>query len=184
MTERKQIIMLLGPYVALFPSCKLDAAGLGLYARALQELPAAAIEAAMNKLVKTCRFFPTVAEITQEAEALMEYASERNGGVHTPTAAEAWSEVQTLAKRIGTWSEWHCSHPYVRAAAERFGIYELSTLPADGVNTARAQFMRMYESVREQGRQSRLNANTLKSLGQAKVLELCQGMGNMRALPE
>ena len=114
----------------------------------------------------------------------MEYLSEQNGGSHTPTAAEAWGEVQSLAKHVPPGREWKYSHPFVQAAEERFGIYELRTLPMDGVNTARAQFMRMYDSIKSRGKEQATNRAVLKQLGQPKIMELCQSLGLKLALPE
>ncbi len=184
MTEQQKIVMILGQYATLYTDYKLDAVGLRMYVEALQGIPVPAIEAAMKKLARTCKFFPKPAEIIPEAESIMEYLSEQNGGTHTPTAAEAWGEVQDLAKHVGPWDEWQCSHPFVRSAAERFGIYELCTLPMDGVNTARAQFMRMYESVKSQGKERATNRAVLNQLGRPKVMELCQSLGLKLALPE
>ena len=184
MTEQQQMVMILGKYAAGYTDCKLDARGLSMYVEALQGIPLPAIEAAMKKLVRTCRFFPKVAEIILAAEDFMEYLSEQNGGSHTPTAAEAWGEVQSLAKHVPPGREWKYSHPFVQAAAERFGIYELRTLPMDGVNTARAQFMRMYDSIKSRGKEQATNRAVLKQLGQPKIMELCQSLGLKLALPE
>lgn len=92
--------------------------------------------------------------------------------------------MQLLAKRLGIWEKWEYSHPFVQAAAEQFGTFELSTLPADGVNTARVQFMRIYESVKGCAREKRINARVLNSLGQKKLEALCQGLGNDLAITE
>lgn len=184
MTKEQQIVMILGRYASMYSNSKPDAIGLAGMATNLTDLPLPAIEAAMKKLLRRCRFFPTVAEIVPEAESIMEQVAEENGTPHTPTAAEAWGEVQRLAKSIGTWGRWEYSHPFVRAAAERFGVYELCTLPMDGVNTARAQFMRMYDSISSQGRERAANKAVLTQLGRPKLMELYRSLGLKLALPE
>ena len=60
-----KIIKLLTPYLTVYPACKLEASGLMLYARALQDVPLDEIDAAMVKLMRTSKFFPSVAEILE-----------------------------------------------------------------------------------------------------------------------
>ncbi len=167
MTEKEKltsIIKLLTPYLAVFPSCRLDSAGLMLYARALISLPIPVIDAAMVKLLQTHTFFPAVAEIFQEADAMEQHALEAVTGKHLPTAAEAWMEVQYHVKCCGMYKAWEFSCQEVEQAAKQFGKHELCMLEANAVNTARAQFMRIYESVLKRGREKMENQRALSAM--------------------
>ena len=167
MTEKEKlisIIKLLTPYLAVFPASKLDSAGLMLYARALISLPVPVIDAAMVKLLQTHTFFPAVAEIFQEADAMEQHALEEATGKHLPTAAEAWMEVQHHVKRCGLYAKWEFSCQEVEQATKQFGKYELCMLETEAVNTARAQFMRIYESVLKRGREKMENQRALSAM--------------------
>ena len=159
-----EIIKLLTPYLAVFPSCKVDSVGLVLYAKALISLPVPAIDAAMVKLLQTHTFFPAVAEIFQEADAMRQHALEEATGKHLPTAAEAWAEVQSHVRRCGLYAKWEYSCEEVEQATQQFGKYELCMLETDAVNTARAQFMRIYESVLKRGREKMENQRALEAM--------------------
>lgn len=167
MTEKEKmtgIIKLLTPYLAVFPSCKLDGGGLVLYARALISLPLPVIDAAMVKLLQTHTFFPAVAEIFQEADAIEQHALEEATGKHLPTAAEAWMEVENHVRMCGLYAKWEFSCQEVEQAAKQFGKYELCMLESNAVNTARAQFMRIYESVLRRDREKMENQRALSAM--------------------
>lgn len=176
------IVKLLTPYIAVFPSCKLDSMGLMLYARALVSLPVPVIDAAMVKLLQTHTFFPAVAEIFQEADAMAQHAREEATGKHLPTAAEAWMEVQGHVKRSGLYRKWEYSCPEVEKAATQFGKYELCMLEIDGVNTARAQFMRIYDSVLRRGRERMENQRALQSMNPKNRAVLVEGFAKVKQI--
>lgn len=164
-TKMVDIVKLIKPYTALYPSCKLDAPGLVLYSKALVQLPLQVIEMAMAKLLQTNSFFPTVAEVYKAAEDIESHIKREATGEYTPTAAEAWEEIQQHVKQIGTYGKWPYSHDEVKRAAEQFGVYELCVLPADGVNTARAQFMRIYDGILQRSKEECRNKRALAALG-------------------
>lgn len=70
MSNETEIIKVLAPYLAAFPQSRMDRAGLIIYARALKELSTAEIDAAMLHLMRTLRFFPSVAEIFESAAVI------------------------------------------------------------------------------------------------------------------
>lgn len=175
--QQKQLAInkLLTPYLAVFPNCKIDSMGLVLYSRALLPLSLAAIDAAMTKLLQTSVFFPSVAEIFKEADKMEAFAtSNANGGI--PTAAEAWEEVQRLVKDYYVYKKWEFSCPEVERAAKQFGINEMCLLESNAVNTARAQFMRIYDAVVNQDRESRQNQRALGAMNQKSLAMLTAGM--------
>lgn len=168
------ITKMLSPYVTFFPTCKIDTVGLVLYAKALQPLSLPAIEAAMAKLRQTSTFFPSVAEIFKAADEMEEFVLAKSSGSRVPTAAEAWEEVQKLVKDCYVYKKWEFSCPQVERAAKQFGIKELCVLESSAVNTARAQFMRIYESIVNQNLADRQNQRALDTMS-AKSLSMLAG---------
>lgn len=171
--KREQIIKLLAPYMAVFPNCKIDATGLLLYSRALMPLRIQDIEAAMTKLLQTCKFFPSVAEIFEAADSVNGYIEAANGS-RLPTPAEAWAEAMRNVKEFSLYRPWRYSCSEVGKAVEQFGRYELAMLDAKDVNIARAQFMRIYESVVSCSRGDWENRRALEALNNSNLQALLQ----------
>ena len=168
------ITKMLSPYLALFPSCKIDSVGLVMYAKALLPLSLPVIEAALTKLLQPSVLFPSVAEIFKEADEMERFALAKSSGSRVPTAAEAWEEVQRLVKDCYVYKKWEFSCPQVEKAAKQFGIKELCVLESNAVNTARAQFMRIYESIVNQNLADRQNQRALDTMS-AKSLSMLAG---------
>lgn len=168
------ITKMLSPYLAVFPSCKIDSVGLVMYAKALLPLSLPVIEAALTKLLQTSVFFPSVAEIFKEADEMERFALAKSSGSRVPIAAEAWEEVQRLVKDCYVYKKWEFSCPQVEKAAKQFGIKELCVLESNAVNTARAQFMRIYESIVNQNLADRQNQRALDTMS-AKSLSMLAG---------
>jgi len=117
------------------------------------DLDVTVLKAAMIKILQTSTFFPAVAEIRSIAEAMVNFYNKTT----LPTAGEAWEEVQRHVRRIGPYSSqpWEFSCPKVERAAKQFGIMELCRLQENEVNTARAQFMRIYDRQQEKMKMER-----------------------------
>lgn len=176
-----QIIKLLTPYMAVFPNCKLDRIGLLLYSKSLLPLRIQEIEAAMTKLLQTCKFFPSVAEIFDAADSVHSYIEAANGS-RLPTPAEAWAEAMRNVKEFSLYRPWVYSAPEVQQAVEQFGRYELAMLEAKDVNIARAQFMRIYESVVNRSRGDRENRRALATLNNSNLQALLQRIDNVKQI--
>lgn len=146
--NEKDIVDTLIPYMAMFPDCRLDSQGLRLYACSLNEYPAIKVRLAMQKLIKKTKFFPRVADIVEAMNELQEYA-DRTAGKGVLTSGEAWEDVQRELRRRSFYSSepWQFASKEVEKAARQFGLEELATLEMNAVNTARAQFMRIYDSI-------------------------------------
>ena len=169
--HEQEIIMTLTPYLLAFPQSKMTAEGLVIYAKALSSLSIAEINAAMLKLMRTCKFFPTVAEIFEQATVMKDFAS----GKEIPSPDEAWAEVQSEVRRKHLYREWEYSCPEVKAAAEHFGKFE--------VNTARAQFMRIYKAIVDRARDKKANWQVMKSLSQSQAKALVDKVAEKLAMP-
>jgi Cu/Ag efflux pump CusA len=89
MNHEAEIIQTLMPYLMAFPQSKMNEGSLIVYARALSSLSIAEIDAAMLKLMRTVKFFPSVAEIFEQSANMKTFAT----GIETKSADEAWKEV-------------------------------------------------------------------------------------------
>lgn len=160
MSRESDVVRVLKPYIAAFPQAKINDGTLLVYARALAYLPPELIDAAMLKLLRTLKFFPSVAEIIEAAEGLVELAE----GKALPTPAEAWGEAMREARAKFVYRPWELSCPEVEKAVQAFGKMDLCMLEEAAVNTARAQFMRMYQQIVERKEERRQNEAVLTAL--------------------
>jgi hypothetical protein len=160
-----KIIKTLTPYLSAYPACKMKSSGLMVYARALQHIPLDELDAAMLKLMRTSKYFPTVAEILEAVRDQRKIIS----GNDVTGAGAAWKEAMDLVKNIGPYGHWTFSSSVVERTVKNFGKMELCNLKTDEMNTARAQFMRIYtsEEGRENGRREVKEALAALPLSQA-----------------
>ena len=184
MSNETEIIKVLAPYLAAFPQSRMDRAGLMIYAKALKELSTAEIDAAMLHLMRTLRFFPSVAEIFESAGVIRSAALQNDG---KPDAGQAWKEAMDCVKKFSVYKEWQYSCEEVKQACKRFGTRELCALQTTEVNTARAQFMRIYKEILETAKVRREVAGTVNALGSNRVQALIGGLAagkNMNRKPK
>lgn len=167
MRKEAEIILALKPYIEAFPHAKLEETTLSIYAKTLLPLSIPEIEASMMKLVRTQKFFPTIAEIFEAAKEIKGYAT----GTEKPSPAEAWDMAMTCVKRIGIYGKWDLPED-VATAVKYFGKEELCMLEMTAVNTARSQFMKMYQSIVDRKEQKKENEDVLKTLGPNRVQAL------------
>lgn len=178
MTKEAEILAVLMQYVSAFPNAReMPEATLAIYGRALSTLSPAEVNAAMMRLVRTAKFFPTISEILDAAKTVKEYVS----GMEKPTADEAWEMVMQCSKKIGLMHKWELPED-VNKAVRRFGKEELCRLEMNAVNTARAQFMRMYDSILRRSEDRKENEDVLKAIGRKDVQKLIGAIGNVKQI--
>ena len=176
--HQTRIVMALTPYLYAFPSNKMTEKSLVIYAKALSELSIAEIDAAMLKILRTSKFFPSVSEIFEQAEAMRNYA----GASDMPTPGEAWQEAMREAHDKFVYGEWELSTPEIEQAVKSFGKMALCELESEGMNTARAQFMRIYTGICERKRDRKTNEAVIKSLPQTHIKRLVGRVAEKMAL--
>ena len=178
MKNSEEILKTLLPYLLAYPQSKIKEEGLVIYAKALSDLTPSQVDAAMLKLLNTSTFFPSVAEIREQAENMSNFAQ----GKTLPTPDEAWAEVEHNARENFVYRPWTFSCEEVKLAAERYGIQSLCELKVDDVGTARAQFTRFYKSVCEQKRERKTNSAILAVLPASTVQELVGKLASAKAI--
>lgn len=115
-----------------------------LYVRMLADIPPPVLEVAVAQHVASSKFFPTVAELREQAVAL---ASEAGSA---PSAAEAWGEVVRAVGSVGYYGKPEFSHPRVSRAVECVGWQAICLSETPGVE--RAHFLRVYEQLDERAK--------------------------------
>lgn len=161
-----------------YPHSKADGSTLALYVKALEPLSYAQIEAGVTKCMRKCKFFPTVAEIFESAESMTMTAN--NTG--KPEAGEAWQEAMDNVRKYSCYKPWQYSCDEVKQAVKQFGKMDLIMLESDAVNTARAQFMRIYNAIVNRQAEKEENQKVFAQLGNRKVQELINSAANKLAL--
>jgi hypothetical protein len=144
-----------------FPHSKANAETIAFYVMALDDLSFVEVRAAISKLCKTAKFFPTVAEIYEAAESVKNTAQ---GSVELD-AGQAWEEAIRLVKTCHMYKPWTYSTPEVEQAVKQFGKMELIELKEDAMNTARAQFMRIYNGILARKKEKEQNKAVLAKMG-------------------
>lgn len=97
MATRKEIVEILADYIEVYPGTKISGKGLVLYAENLEEFDAASLRKAMNKLIRTCKFFPTIAEIC----SVLTPSTERNVFTPSPEDIKAYNALIRELERNG-----------------------------------------------------------------------------------
>ena len=93
--HEEKIAEMMGYYQKGFPvQTHLDDEGLALCATMLAEYTIPQLNAATKKIIRTCKYFPSVAEICEAADSLAEHVSTEGKGV--PDAGEAFREMIEL----------------------------------------------------------------------------------------
>ena len=144
-----------------FPNSKANDETIMLYVMALDDMPFMEFRAALTKLLKTSKFFPTIADICETAESLRHTMNEDK----ELDAGQAWEEAMRLVRTCHVYKPWTYSTPDVEQAVKQFGKQELCALEMEDVGTARAQFRRIYNDVVSRRKEREQNKEVLARLG-------------------
>ena len=166
--HQMEIVATLTPYLMALPQSKINEGSLVIYARALSSLSIAEIDAAMLKLMRTMRFFPSIAEIFEQAENIKNFSI----GKIEKSSDEAWREVLREIHDAFIYREPKFSTPEIKQAALNMGWTSLCNLETDAINTARAQFMRIYDSILNRKKDNKVNGEVIELLPALRVKEL------------
>ncbi len=166
--DKKKTGILLAMTLQMYPFHPMYKAGkeqrnqfFRLYIGALDELTYDEVNAAITKCLHNARYFPTVAEIYDAARSIKATVA----GDGELDSGQAWEEVMLLVRRCHIYKPWTYSTPDVKQAVKQFGKQELCALDADGVNTARAQFRRIYDDIVNRRKERAENKKILEKLG-------------------
>ena len=146
-----------------------------LYEKFLADIPEALVEGAVSILCRTSVYPPTVAEIRRKAEELWRESQ----GERLPDAGRAWQEALDAVSKTGSYGTPHFDDELTEEAVRRFGWKELCLQPAGTIAVARAQFMKIYNTLAER-RKKRKELQAVLKGGDLK--QLLQSIADKRAL--
>jgi hypothetical protein len=119
---------------------------LGVYQEALADIPVEILRAAVLAVVSRSRFFPTVAEIREEATKL--------AAPGYPSPIEAWAEVVAQIASVHYDGRPVFSHPLISKVALGMGWRYICL--HDDAAVARGQFLRQYQAECERAQREAL----------------------------
>ena len=141
------------------------------WAMMLADLDAVVAKAAIIKVCRESKFFPSVAQIVAAAQEL-DPRTEK-----LPTAAEAWEEVVQLIRDFGPYRAPLYSCDTLKRAVRAIGWQQLCM--GENPEADRAHFLRLYESMRSRYREDRENEKVLALSGMGAVIKaLAGGLSN------
>ena len=144
----------------------------------LGDMPYEIAKAAVIKVCRSSRFFPSVAEIVDAAHELDPRTDK------LPTAAEAWEEVKKLLSSVGPYvSEKRpliFSCQTVGRAARSIGWQQLCN--SENPEADRAHFMRIYESMRSKHRETTELNKALELSGMKDIVMALAGKMDVKQI--
>ncbi len=146
---KEQVYEIVQTFSIAFPNASLPPETIVLYCDMLADLPYDAAKTAVMKIIKTAKFFPTIAEIREATLRQMP-------GVNPPTPPEAWANVADQLQQCGTWHTPAFAHPLIAQAVRTMGWYDLCR--SENPMTDRAHFLRIYGDLRDAAWRTALSA--------------------------
>lgn len=134
MTESSILRQLFSAY----PNSQATVETIAVYDRLLGDISPADLQTVVDQAVAECKFLPTVAELRERYHALT-----RTLG--TPSAAEAWGDVQAQIRAVGYVGVPYFASDLTARVVKMMGWRELCA--SENVVADRAHFMRMYEQM-------------------------------------
>ena len=125
---------------AAYPNAKISKDTFVVYEKNLRPYHFVAVVTVIRCLIRTSKFFPTVAEILEQLAEMM---------LQLPSTAGAWSEVITEVKRVGHTTKPEFSHRLIDDTIKRMGGWYRQCSSQNHV-AERARFCELFETLRQQ----------------------------------
>jgi hypothetical protein len=163
MTE-SQVARLVGVLMAAYPSSRATAETSAVYERMLMDLDHAAANAAVERLLATAKFMPTVAEI-RESTMLLSVGERKPGG-------QAWGGVLKAIRGEGVYrrpgKDFVFSDRVAARCVDALGWDELCN--SENITADRARFIELYDQLAVQDRQRQLS-DSLPAMTRFRAIE-------------
>lgn len=127
----------LSPLVAAYPNHPFKNETAALYDRLLQDIPEDILKAAVLDHITASTYFPSISELRRRAAEIME---------DLPSAEDEWISVGNYLRRMGSVGR-PCGE-ITNKVVESLGGYP-GLADSDNPSADRAQFIRLYNSMRE-----------------------------------
>lgn len=151
---RSQVAKLVGVLMAAFPANRVTTETSAVYENLLEDLEYYAANAAIEGLIATAKFMPTIAEI-REAALAMSVGARKAGG-------EAWGDVMRLIARYGArrydigWKA-PVADPVAERAVDALGW--VSLCDSENQVADRARFIELYDQLAIRHRHEQLSSS-------------------------
>lgn len=159
-----------------FPAAAMTEATCRVYERFLLDLDPIVADAAIVRLISTCKFLPTIAEIRGMANDVA------RGPMRS--AEEAWGDVVAAIRRFGSYRAPTFDDPLVAYAVKQLGWRNLC-LEGSNDSADRARFCELYERAAARQKQDEVTGRALPARHAtalpAPVTALVSGIGGGRA---
>jgi len=169
-SEAAKIVALLQ---AAYPGVSMSEATVSVYESLLKDIDADVGKRAVERLICTNRFVPTIAEI-RETCVLVRHGSARAG-------AEAWGDVGQAIRRFGSYRQPKFEDQAVAQAVKCLGWRNLC-LGSSNESADRARFCEIYDSITKRERENEALPPSLKAA--PTVRELGNGAGDHASVGE
>lgn len=137
MADERTITEVLTGLAACYPNFQVPKQTVVAYAHVLADIDGEVLHAAALACVAKSRFFPTIAELRDEAYAI---ATNR---LALPSAYEAWEEVMRQVRQVGSYGSPEWSHPWIEAALRQVGGFRY-VCQSENSTADRARFIEAY----------------------------------------
>ena len=160
-SESDAKLKILTAFLKAFPASKLDKEGLFIYVVMLRDVSSTELQLAMEKSVRSMKFYPSISEIVELVESLR---AAIDPSLHIPSVDEAWGEVV---------HEIQCAFPYkspvfstsaIADTVKRMGWTMICMTEEGNMNITRAQFRDIYTSILRREKAKRENDRLLAAL--------------------
>ena len=133
-----ETIALVAKLVAAFPNREIPAATVKVYVSHLSGISAHLLATAVDELIQTSVFFPTIAELRKAA------AQAKLGNV--PSAEEAWSEVLSVMRNAGHDFQPEFSHRAIDRAVRDVGGWRF-LCSSERLSFERTHFLKTFKDL-------------------------------------
>ncbi len=143
-----------------------------IYGMMLRDLPPELIISVIKKCVEQSKYFPSVAELREAAQSLVNTMQGKN---NVPDWGEAWSEIEKAMYSTPWGKKPKFSHPAITKTVEYYGWHALQTCLSEDLNVIRAQIRRIYDDTVKRYVETKHNMRILAdnpSLQESEILKL------------
>lgn len=158
---KEKALKILAPLVIALSDSRVTKEKIDVYATALCCLTEEELTAAVMKCMRTCKFFPSIAEIMEQAEHVTAVAS----GTSHKSNDEAWNEVLKQMNEAFIYKKPVFSTPEIESAALAMGWAGMCETLTGDMGTIRSQFLRMYESTCKRKKEAKIDGQVLDVIG-------------------
>lgn len=137
---------------------------IAVYCQYLEDIPADILAKVCKKSIMECKYLPTIAELVQSAQNLVEQVS----GTGAPSWEEAWKQIEKEMRNTFVYGKPQFTHKEIADAVNAFGWEELCSVLTKDLPIVRAQLRDMYKSICERKKTQRMNSYIL---GEAVLIE-------------